>query len=79
MGAITKRLRTYYLFARPSFSEGIARVLDLGGTLNVYNEHESQQQADARATNNDWLTVGDDMRVALNQYDRGQVKGGQLA
>lgn len=26
-----------YLFARPSFLEGVARVLDFRGTLNEYN------------------------------------------
>jgi len=29
---------TDLLYARPSFLEGMARVADIGGTLQVYNE-----------------------------------------
>ena len=38
-----------FLFAEPSFAEGMARVLDLFGTLNEYNASPTPQHADARA------------------------------
>ena len=31
------RKNSRFVYARPSFIEGMARVLDLGGTLNVYH------------------------------------------
>lgn len=79
MGSITKRLRTYYLFARPSFIEGVGRVVDVGGTMNLYNESETEAEADAAAIKNDWLAVGDDFRSAINQYERRTVSQGRPA
>ncbi|MDY6785229.1 MAG: hypothetical protein SW833_22230 [Cyanobacteriota bacterium] len=56
---------TSYLYARPSLLEGIARLLDIGGTLSEYNTSE---QADALAIYSDWLVVGDDLRKVLRSY-----------
>lgn len=55
----------YDLFAKPSFIEGVARVLDLGGTLNDYNFSRSGALADAHAVESDWVTVGVDLRNAV--------------
>jgi hypothetical protein len=58
-----------FLFARPSFVEGVARVLDLGGTLNVYNISMTERQADFWAAYADWRGVGEDIRQAeIKQY-----------
>jgi len=35
--------RTARLFARPSFFEGIARVIDIGSTLNEYNTNKTTE------------------------------------
>ncbi len=59
---------TDYLYAGASFLEGVARVLDLGGTLNVYNESETPGDADARALASDWQAVGDDIQSAIGKY-----------
>lgn len=61
---------TYYLLARPSFLEGMARVLDLGGSLQVYNYSKDEEEADANAIYQDWLAVGEDLRFAVRQYER---------
>lgn len=53
-----------FLFARPSFCEGIARLVDFGGFLNEYNYSETPQRADALAAWADWTTVGNDIRAA---------------
>jgi len=37
-----------FLFARPSFLEGVARVMDLGGTLQVYNNSKTEKEADLK-------------------------------
>jgi len=61
--------RTAYLFARPSFIEGVARIFDFSGSLNVYNESETPAEADKRALANDWRAVGDDIRAAMKALD----------
>ena len=56
------------LFAEPSFWEGVARVLDLGATLQEYNTSETEQQADAKAIRDDWRAVGYDLRSSIKTY-----------
>lgn len=60
---------TFFLFSRPSFIEGIARILDLGVTLNEYNYSESEEEADARALASDWKAIGNDIKVAIDQLE----------
>lgn len=58
------------LFAEPSFVEGFSRILDLGGTLQEYNNSKTEQVADVEALKNDWRAVGDDLRFSMNIYER---------
>ena len=58
---------TSFLFARPSFVEGVARSLDLGGTLQEYNGSFSPQQADATALLLDWRAIKADLLAAMNE------------
>lgn len=60
--------RSTFLFATPSFLEGIARLVDFGGGLQEFNSSEDEAQADARATAQDWAAVGDDLRAAAKAY-----------
>ncbi len=53
-----------FLFADPSFAEGMARVLDLAGRLNTYNSSQTEKQADFWALYADWRAVGQDIRNA---------------
>jgi len=53
-----------FLFARPSFLEGMGRLVDFAGTLNEYNCSPSARKADAIALWSDWTVVGNDMRTA---------------
>lgn len=57
-----------FLFARPSFMGGIARLFDLTGTLNIYNESGTGEKADVRALRQDWKAIGDDLRDAVEKY-----------
>lgn len=57
-----------FLYARPSFVEGVARVLDFGDTLTEYNQSLTTQQADRIALRADWEVVGGDVRVAMSQF-----------
>ena len=60
-------LESDYLFARPSFIEGVGRIVDLSGSLNTYNRSRTPEEADARALYEDWKAVGHDLTVALEQ------------
>jgi len=60
---------TGFLFARPSLLEGMGRVLDLSGTMNVYNISRSPQEADLRALLSDWLAVGGDLWAAVDAFE----------
>jgi len=66
----TRKLQSrIFLFARPSFFTGIARIADPFGTLNTYNTSPSGVLADYRALYSDWATVGDDLRTAIELYN----------
>lgn len=65
-------VRTARLFARPSFIEGSARVLDVGATLNEYNKNETSEEADREAILSDWLAVGDSIGFALGTFEKKQ-------
>ncbi len=68
--------RSTFLFARPSFVEGMARNFDFGNTMTEYNRSQSEEQADAIALRNDWYAVGDDLRSALKSYIRALERWG---
>jgi hypothetical protein len=57
-----------FLFARPSFTEGMSRVVDIGGTLNVYNSSPTPELADYFAMYADWLATGADIASAIDQF-----------
>ena len=58
-----------FLFARPSFLEGIARTLDMHATLQDYNRSVSTEQADAWALFKDFEAVGKDIRRAMESLE----------
>lgn len=60
-----------FLFARPSFVEGWARLWDFGNTLQEYNRTDDP---DGIAIRQDWLRVGDALREALR--DAGTLRLG---
>jgi hypothetical protein len=64
------RPRSDFLFASPSFLEGVARILDLGATLNEYNYSQSDEKADEIALRMDWAMVGSDLHHAIDIFKR---------
>ena len=58
---------TCFLFAAPGFMQGMASAVDIGGTLAIYNESRTIQEADARAIASDWAMVGKDIRSATKR------------
>lgn len=57
-----------FLFAMPDFLGGVSRVLDLGSTMNIYNDSDSPEEADYKAMSSDWQVTGDDIRRALDEF-----------
>ena len=65
---------SFRLYARPSFAEGVARLLDVSNALNIYNASSSNEEAVARAFRADLEAIGRDFGHALRQVDE-QVHG----
>jgi hypothetical protein len=61
----TDEFQSDFLYARPSFLEGAARLFDFSGSLNTYNESSTPAEADTRAMYEDWRAVGHDLQTAL--------------
>ncbi len=61
-------MKTYYsefLFARPSFLEGWARLFDFSGSLNEYNR---SKHPDSVAQWADWTVVGTALRESMSRF-----------
>ena len=70
MGEDIVEPRTDFLYAKPSFCEGAARILDFGNTLNVYNTSPTGEIADEIAIGMDWAVVGKDIKNAMGVFVR---------
>jgi hypothetical protein len=68
-----------FLFARPSFIEGCARVIDVGGTLQQYNTSPDGSTADYFAMYADWLAVGADLQNAIDSLAPGTNRVKEIA
>ena len=58
---------SYYLFAEPSFLEGMARIMDFGDTLTEFNQSLTPAQANNIALTTDWQAVFEDVRAAVSK------------
>lgn len=63
-------MRSDFLFAMPSWLSGAARVLDLAGQFDEYNESRDESAADARALFCDWRIVGESLLDAVTAFQR---------
>jgi hypothetical protein len=59
---------TGLLYSQPSFTAGLGRVLDVGGTFDAYNESASATEADQIALASDWYAVGADLYRAIIRF-----------
>lgn len=67
---------TALLFVIPSFWEGMARTLDIGGTMTEFNRSPNPRVADALAMRADWMSVGQDLWNVLDQESLNGVESG---
>jgi len=65
--------RTGFLFADPSFAEGVARLGDFSGTLNRYNTSSSPEKADRRAMRADIEAVRADGQAVTRRLRPGRA------
>ena len=71
-----KKSLSHYLFLRPSFSEGMARVFDFAGSVHLYPYSMNASEADAKAITSDWEIVGKDIQQAIDIYARNTKSSG---
>lgn len=57
-----------FLIAIPNFISGCARVFDIGGVYDIYNESRDGNAADARAVYSDFRMVGQDLQWAMETF-----------
>lgn len=67
------------LFARPSFLEGVGRIMDFGGTLNEYNYSLDGAQADRLALMADMQALRADIAAARQMIAEEAMGGSEAA
>jgi hypothetical protein len=70
--------RSDFLFARPSWLSGLARLVDIFGVFDSYNRSRTGEEADARAQYTDWCVVGHDLHVAYEEIRTASGRQGEL-
>lgn len=65
---MSEEIRKYYLFAKPTAIDGVARIFDLAGSMQMYNSNKTGAEADAREIYSDWKNVGLDILKAAEYY-----------
>lgn len=63
-------MRPDFLVATPTWLSGSARLLDLAGHFDEYNDSQSIEAADAKALFCDWRLIGDAILDAMNGFRR---------
>ena len=68
-------MNTYFglLFARPSFFEGVSRVIDIGNTMSEYNSSLTPAQADVLALRSDLNALRNDLAHARQILSKTEV------
>lgn len=67
--------KTFRLFKMlPGFLLGVATVMDLGATIDIYNTDKTPAEADYKAIASDWQMTGVDLKNAFEEYKVDYVK-----
>lgn len=74
-----RRTMSDFLFAKPSFGSGIARLVDFGVSFDCYNHSRNPAEADTRALVSDWYSVGDDMAEAIRAFKKEEERESDVA
>lgn len=63
-----KLLHTGYLFSHPSFLSGLGSVLNVAGNYFDYNYSGNSYEADRRALQSDWKSIGQDISFSIRHH-----------
>lgn len=68
-----------FFFVRPSLARGVARLLDIRGTLGrtAYNFSESPAEADTKALLSDWQVLAEDIAGAFEETSNRVAEAGK--
>ena len=67
--------KTFRLFKMlPGFLLGVAAVIDLGATMDIYNTDKTPAEADYKAIASDWQMTGVDLQKPFEEYKVDYVK-----
>ncbi len=64
-----KQYRTNRLFHRTSFIDGIGSIINVAGNYYDFNYTGSDEETDAKAIENDWGMIGDDIRKSIKKIN----------
>lgn len=64
-----RRMRTTFLFPKPSFLSGFASILDISGNLGPYNHSRTGEEADTRALYSDYRMIFQDIEDTMRVFD----------
>lgn len=56
---------TDFLFAQPSMLTGFARLADLCGVMDDYNQSRTEAETDSRGLYSDFRIIGEDLLLAI--------------
>lgn len=62
-------MTTYSLSVKPSFTRGMGSIGNLSGAF-LHKKYKSPEEADAVAIKSDWEMVGEDLKWAIEEYDK---------
>jgi hypothetical protein len=68
LSKLDPKFRATFLFALPTWQEGVGRLVDFGDSLTEYNRTAAPGDPDERGATQDWLAVGDFIRSALYSF-----------
>ena len=71
------RAYTDFLVPTSSFLTGAGSVINLAGNYFDYNVSDSPEEADYKATLNDWLVLAQDLRVAMGSHEMVELLAGR--
>ncbi len=60
---------TFRLYGMPSFLQGMAMAMDVSHTMPDFNQSSNPGLADYMALAADWRSVGNDMAMAMGEFE----------
>ncbi len=61
-----------------SFVEGLARIFEIRSNFRHHREPGVGWEADVKALRSDWIAIGNDMRIAIGEFERQESKRATL-